>query len=275
MPVAVVGVRSCAGAGERAFQPRQSGPAVAWVTSAIPVWLAVPPWPAAREDRGMTSPANDPQAVRPEVVLLLLDIDQAAGGIGNGAACHADGRLLDRGELALIESRTPAEERAVAALTDAGWQRWHRRAEALARIMAIIGEAPPLARANFDAMLWACGPSRPGRDDAPGIRHMARCRRPGWPRWRSCRSCRHRCVRKRSGFCRSLILPAHDCAISRVAHGTWRRAGRDRNLTTNGAGIRPLANTGLNRRYLGSFREACGEAVGYFAAGDRFLTGGP
>jgi hypothetical protein len=108
----------------------------------------------------MTGPANDPQAVRPEVVLLLLDIDQAAGGIGNGAACHADGRLLDRGELALIESRTPAEERAVVALIDAGWQRWHRRAEALARIMAIIGEAPPLARANFDAMLWACAVPR-------------------------------------------------------------------------------------------------------------------
>ena len=46
----------------------------------------------------MTGPANDPQAVRPEVVLLLLDIDQAAGGIGNGAACCGDGRLLDRGD---------------------------------------------------------------------------------------------------------------------------------------------------------------------------------
>jgi hypothetical protein len=72
-----------------------------------------------------------------------------------------------------------------------------------------------------------------------------------------------------------LILPAHDCAISRVAHGTWGRAGRDRNLTINGTGIRPLASTGLNRRYPGSFREACGEAVGYFADGDTFLTGGP
>ena len=46
----------------------------------------------------MTDAANDPQAVRPEVVSLLLDIDRAAGGIRNGAACHADGRLLDPGE---------------------------------------------------------------------------------------------------------------------------------------------------------------------------------
>ena len=104
----------------------------------------------------MTDAANDPQAVRPEVVSLLLDIDRAAGGIDNGAACHADGRLLDPGELALIHSRTPAEERAVAALIDAGWHRWHLRSEALARMTAVIGEAPPLARASFDVALWAC-----------------------------------------------------------------------------------------------------------------------
>jgi len=104
----------------------------------------------------MTGPANDPQTVRPQVVSLLLDTAHAAGDIGDGPACHADGRLLDPGELALIHSRTSAEERAVAALIDAGWQRWHLRSEALAKINAIIGEAPPLARANFDATLWAC-----------------------------------------------------------------------------------------------------------------------
>lgn len=104
----------------------------------------------------MAGPADDSQALRPEVVLLLLDSGQAAGGVGDGAACHADGRLLDPGELALIKSRTPAEERAVAALIDAGWQRWHRRSEALVRMTDIIGEAPPLARAEFDATLWAC-----------------------------------------------------------------------------------------------------------------------
>ena len=104
----------------------------------------------------MTDAANDPQAVRPEVVLLLLDTAHAAGDIDDGRACHGDGRLLDPGELALIHSRTSAEERAVAALIDAGWQRWHLRSEALAKINAIIGEAPPLARASFDAALWAC-----------------------------------------------------------------------------------------------------------------------
>ncbi|HXZ69967.1 MAG TPA: hypothetical protein VEH31_03715 [Streptosporangiaceae bacterium] len=108
----------------------------------------------------MTGPANDPQVVRPGVVLLLLDTAHAADDTDNGAAYHADGRRLDPGELALIRSRTPAEERAVAALIDAGWQRWHRRAKALARITAIIGEAPPLARANFDAALWACAVPR-------------------------------------------------------------------------------------------------------------------
>jgi hypothetical protein len=54
----------------------------------------------------MTDPANDPRALRPEVVLLLLDTGQAAGGTDDGAACHADGRLLDPGELALIQSLT-------------------------------------------------------------------------------------------------------------------------------------------------------------------------
>jgi hypothetical protein len=108
----------------------------------------------------MTGPANDPQAVRPEVVLLLLDTAHAAGDIDDGPACHGDGRLLDPGELALIHSRTPAEERAVTALIDAGWQRWHLRSEALAKITAIIGEAPPLARADFDATLWACAVPR-------------------------------------------------------------------------------------------------------------------
>jgi hypothetical protein len=108
----------------------------------------------------MTGPASDPQALRPEVVLLLLDTGQAAGGTDDGAACHAGGRLLDPGELALIQSRTPAEERAVATLIDAGWQRWHRRSEALARITDIIGEAPPPARADFDATLWACAVPR-------------------------------------------------------------------------------------------------------------------
>ncbi len=49
----------------------------------------------------MADPANDLRAVRPEVVLLLLDAGQAAGGIDDGTACHADGRLLDPGELAL------------------------------------------------------------------------------------------------------------------------------------------------------------------------------
>jgi hypothetical protein len=108
----------------------------------------------------MTDPANDPQAVRPEVVLLLLDTAHAAGDIDDGPACHADGRLLDPGELALIHSRTSAEERAVAALIDAGWQRWHLRSEALAKITAIIGEAPPLAQANFDATLRTCAVPR-------------------------------------------------------------------------------------------------------------------
>jgi hypothetical protein len=108
----------------------------------------------------MTDPVNDPQAVRPEVVLLLLDVDQVAGGIDSGAACHADGRLLDPGELALIRGRTAAEERAVAALIDAGWQRWNLRAQALAEITALIAEASPLARASFDAALWACAVPR-------------------------------------------------------------------------------------------------------------------
>ena len=108
----------------------------------------------------MADPANDPQAVRPEVVLLLLDTAHAAGDIDDGRACHGDGRLLDPGELALIHSRTSAEERAVAALIDAGWQRWHLRSEALAKINAIIGEAPPLARASFDAAVWACAVPR-------------------------------------------------------------------------------------------------------------------
>ena len=61
----------------------------------------------------MAGQADDSQALRPEVVLLLLDTGQAADGIDDGAACHADGRLLDPAELALIKSRTPAEERAV------------------------------------------------------------------------------------------------------------------------------------------------------------------
>ena len=108
----------------------------------------------------MTGPANDPKAVRPEVVLLLLDIDQAAGGTVNGPACHADGRVLDPGELALIHGRTPAEEQAVTALIDAGWRSWHLRAEALARLIAIIGGAPPPARGSFDAALWACAVPR-------------------------------------------------------------------------------------------------------------------
>ena len=108
----------------------------------------------------MADLANDPQAVRPEVVLLLLDTAHAAGDIDDGPACHGDGRLLDPGELALIHSRTPAEERAVAALIDAGWHRWHLRSEALAKITAIIGEAPPLARASFDAAVWACAVPR-------------------------------------------------------------------------------------------------------------------
>jgi hypothetical protein len=108
----------------------------------------------------MTGPADDPQAVRPGVVLLLLDTAHAAGGVDDGAACHADGRLLDPGELTLIHSRTPAEERAAMALIDAGWQRWHRRSEALAKITAIIGQAPPLAQASFDAALWACAVPR-------------------------------------------------------------------------------------------------------------------
>ncbi|HXZ74495.1 MAG TPA: hypothetical protein VEH31_27015 [Streptosporangiaceae bacterium] len=116
----------------------------------------------------MADPANDSQAVRPEVVLLLLDTAHAAGDIDDGPACHAGGRLLDPGELALIHSRTSAEERAVTALIDAGWQRWHRRSEALAKITAIIGEAPPLAQASFDAAVWAYAvprdwpPLRPG-----------------------------------------------------------------------------------------------------------------
>jgi hypothetical protein len=104
----------------------------------------------------MTDPSNDPRAARPEVVLLLLDLAHAAADIDDGPACHADGRLLDPEELALIRSRTSAEERAVAALIDAGWQRWHLRSEALVKINAIIGEAPPLARASFDAALRAC-----------------------------------------------------------------------------------------------------------------------
>jgi hypothetical protein len=103
----------------------------------------------------MTGTANDPQAVRLEVVLLLLDIDHAASDIDNGPAYHGDGRLLDLEELALIQSRTPAEERAVTSLINAGWRRWHLRSEALVKITAVIGEAPALARANFDATLWA------------------------------------------------------------------------------------------------------------------------
>ena len=108
----------------------------------------------------MTEPATDPQAVRPEVVLLLLGTAHPAGDIDDSAACQADGRPLDPGELALIRSRTPAEERAVAALIDAGWQRWHLRSEALVKITAIIGEAPPLAQASFDASLRACAVPR-------------------------------------------------------------------------------------------------------------------
>jgi hypothetical protein len=128
------------------------------------------PHDIAREPAGgdMTYLADDREAIRAEVVLLLLDIDYAAGELDDGPVRHADGRLAGPEELALIRSRTPAEEDAVMSLLDAGWRSWHPRAEALVRMSAIADQAPPLARANFDAALWAYAVPRDLGGMAPG-----------------------------------------------------------------------------------------------------------